>query len=831
MEAKSLRKVASGQRFNQFFPAAKRTDPIIKQDAGVEDTISLIKKVVGSTLDDTRKIAKVLKGKTVEDTCRRIWHFVYQHIRYTKDKDGVEQVRRPARSWEDRFAGVDCDCYSTFISSILTNLGISHALRITEYAHKGFFQHVYPIVIVNQARYKANQKDRSSYIVIDCVLDRYNEEEPFTKHKDYTMELAYLNGTDGTSTNGLGSYDDFTLMVDGLGRVRVAKRTGKRGKGVAVSPVTTTSSNKVAAAAPTEAAVTPSQIATATTASGNVTHNTGILKNGQKVELSTEVIPGTEYTVPYSGSQMGKVISDKKVLVNGQPANVGLSRFVVVNGMLRGVNTKGQYFANYGNGQGFIRIKGVRILNPGVALGTVDDETSAADWQPMLSITKTANGFGILSGTVPSVYGMWIDADVAAKMLALRPQAANATNGLEGLGMLLGDETLDAISRILPTQVNPMSDLQADGWDDMNGICGILGDTSYEFAGFEGLNAPVDGAEDIEYINVFDGLGNLGRARVRRSPRARAASRKAAPAAAPAATPNAAAVGQKTIGFYIPLNTLNNLLKLRLANINRLRANGHKIVDTLPASVSGFDVAGLHLGAINGQPLAASSALAEIIGYAQGPELNVSGLSGNSGGLGFFDQIGKFFQNPVKSIADTVKHYTSEIQKNPILNTAANLIPGVGVGVQAASAVSNFVSPPDAPSGGGSQPSNTTAIPVSQLTNGQTAPAQVPANAVSYEQMFEREAQEAYNREVSGLGNTTTTAGGIIGLVKENPVTSGVIAATLLGGTIWALGGFDSPKGRSLGGVKKRKDNYSKRTKKSGKRKASKRTYYAAQMS
>lgn len=35
---------------------------------------------------------------------------------------GGEHLRRPARSWQERSAGVDCDCMSIFASSVLTNL-------------------------------------------------------------------------------------------------------------------------------------------------------------------------------------------------------------------------------------------------------------------------------------------------------------------------------------------------------------------------------------------------------------------------------------------------------------------------------------------------------------------------------------------------------------------------------------------------------------------------------------------------------------------------------------------------------------------------------------
>jgi hypothetical protein len=81
---------------------------------------------------------------------------------------------------------VDCDCYTTFISSILTNLQIPHTFRITKY-NRPQFQHIYPIVPTGNGK----------YITIDCVVDKFNYEEPYTQKQDTKMDLEYLNGLDG----------------------------------------------------------------------------------------------------------------------------------------------------------------------------------------------------------------------------------------------------------------------------------------------------------------------------------------------------------------------------------------------------------------------------------------------------------------------------------------------------------------------------------------------------------------------------------------------------------------------------------------------------------
>lgn len=183
MEARYQRKIQSGENYNHFFPIATGENKTIRRDAEVSHTLALIPKVVKETLNQTSQLAQHLKGNNLNETCENIWDFVYQHIAYRKDEDGKEQVRSPARVWQDRKQGVDCDCYTTFISSVLTNLHIPHVLRITKY-FKPHFQHIYPIVPLPNGK----------HITIDCVVEKFNYEEPYSEKKDTKMDLQYLNG-------------------------------------------------------------------------------------------------------------------------------------------------------------------------------------------------------------------------------------------------------------------------------------------------------------------------------------------------------------------------------------------------------------------------------------------------------------------------------------------------------------------------------------------------------------------------------------------------------------------------------------------------------------
>ena len=188
MERESI-KVKSGTEYDHLFPRAMLASITKKKGATVSDTIRFIPQVVNDTLFHTARIAKVLKRESLQKTCRSIWNFVYEYIAYRKDEEGKEQVRSPARTWHDRHnnKGVDCDCYTVFISSILSNLGIKHKLRITKY-HKPHFQHIYPIVPLPDG----------GHITIDCVVKEFDYEEPYSEKKDTNMDLEYLNGVGST---------------------------------------------------------------------------------------------------------------------------------------------------------------------------------------------------------------------------------------------------------------------------------------------------------------------------------------------------------------------------------------------------------------------------------------------------------------------------------------------------------------------------------------------------------------------------------------------------------------------------------------------------------
>jgi predicted transglutaminase-like cysteine proteinase len=188
------RQIQSGKAYDSYFPKAKGLKQIIIKEGGsVEQTVALCQKIVSETLSDTKKIAPLLLGKSYEETARNIWQFIITHVQYTldnraEDVGAVERVRTPARTWHDRQAGADCEDYSIFISSVLTNLGIPHSFRITKYNGKSNWQHIYVVI----PRENNGGRIHGGYITCDPVVDyRFNYEVPYSQKRDYQMPVLH----------------------------------------------------------------------------------------------------------------------------------------------------------------------------------------------------------------------------------------------------------------------------------------------------------------------------------------------------------------------------------------------------------------------------------------------------------------------------------------------------------------------------------------------------------------------------------------------------------------------------------------------------------------
>lgn len=194
MEALIKVKLKSLEPYRHLFPGAGITDTLIKKGSTVEDTVDFIPKMVAETSWQVQRfVEQELKGLSTYDACKKLWNWVKYHIEYRKDKRGEEQVKSSRRLVHDGYG--DCDDFTGFIRSCLRELGIPAFNRITKY-WKDYFQHIYPVVPL----------ENGEQIIMDCVVNRFNYEEPYSEKKDYKMDLHYLDGIE-TETQVKGNVD------------------------------------------------------------------------------------------------------------------------------------------------------------------------------------------------------------------------------------------------------------------------------------------------------------------------------------------------------------------------------------------------------------------------------------------------------------------------------------------------------------------------------------------------------------------------------------------------------------------------------------------------
>lgn len=208
MEA-GKRRLLEGSRYERLFPAARMATHTLKADAALSDTLKAMPEIVRKYGWQAKEVAKALKAGDLRQTCRNIWEFCYRHFQYRKDEDRKEQVRTPARAWADRKEGIDCDCFTVLASSILSNLGIRHFMRVAKYPSPDTddppFQHIYVTVPV-----------AGGHITMDPVTDWFDHEVPFSEKIDIPitpgpMELQLLDGLPSGHRGGIDQLDLFGL--------------------------------------------------------------------------------------------------------------------------------------------------------------------------------------------------------------------------------------------------------------------------------------------------------------------------------------------------------------------------------------------------------------------------------------------------------------------------------------------------------------------------------------------------------------------------------------------------------------------------------------------
>jgi hypothetical protein len=165
----------------------------IYQDGDNSQLRSVIFNATPLAIQQTKSIARQFQGKTEIDTCKNIFDYLKNKLRY--EADGVHQkVKLPSALLRERVG--DCKSYSVFTYAILTNLGIPCKYVLTSYNNDPSPSHIYVVT--------------DSGIIIDAVWGKFNsEKQPTYKYlkKIEDMRISTITGVHSDKKVQIGCSD------------------------------------------------------------------------------------------------------------------------------------------------------------------------------------------------------------------------------------------------------------------------------------------------------------------------------------------------------------------------------------------------------------------------------------------------------------------------------------------------------------------------------------------------------------------------------------------------------------------------------------------------
>lgn len=163
----------------RYIPQPDRKNVLVKKGHNTGDIVREVLDTYKASKQQLADFAKRLAGTSSQyDTCKKIFDFVKQNIRYQEDPPGKQWVKTPARLFADKVG--DCKSFSIFCASCLHNAGIPGVFRFVSFTNSDIPTHVYVVALVNGREVK-----------IDPVIDGFDTQKPFTHKIDYDMNALY----------------------------------------------------------------------------------------------------------------------------------------------------------------------------------------------------------------------------------------------------------------------------------------------------------------------------------------------------------------------------------------------------------------------------------------------------------------------------------------------------------------------------------------------------------------------------------------------------------------------------------------------------------------
>ena len=166
------------------FPTFEGINSTYRMEADNADIRKAIVQAVPKATEQTKEMANGFSGSNDQETCKKIFDFLKNQIKYKAD--GPNQIiRYPSALLKTRTG--DCKSYSLLTAAILNNLKIPCRFVLQSFNEDPTPSHIYVETL--------------SGVKVDAVFGTFNQEKPSTFQYTIPMNVKYMSGITGCGCN------------------------------------------------------------------------------------------------------------------------------------------------------------------------------------------------------------------------------------------------------------------------------------------------------------------------------------------------------------------------------------------------------------------------------------------------------------------------------------------------------------------------------------------------------------------------------------------------------------------------------------------------------
>jgi hypothetical protein len=193
------------------FPTFEGINSTYRMEADNADIRKAIVKAVPKATEQIKEMANGFSGFNDQETCKKIFDFLKNQIRYKAD--GPDQIiRYPSALLKTRVG--DCKSYSLLTAAILNNLKIPCRFVLQSFNEDPTPSHIYVETL--------------SGVKIDAVYGKFNSEKPSTFQYTIPMNVKYMSGITGCGCNSRSSNTGCGCNVTAIGSVLIGLTAANR---------------------------------------------------------------------------------------------------------------------------------------------------------------------------------------------------------------------------------------------------------------------------------------------------------------------------------------------------------------------------------------------------------------------------------------------------------------------------------------------------------------------------------------------------------------------------------------------------------------------------